>query len=86
MFSFFVLIYDIFFICSALLFIIVASENAQSNYHSSLRMNETSETDDNDTLNMEVNDLDTSTITINELHDLHKFETNYKDHYYQVRI
>lgn len=50
-------------------------------------MNETSETDDNDTLNnMEINDLDTSTITINELHDLHKFETNYKDHYYQVRI
>ncbi|KAK9299627.1 hypothetical protein QLX08_007424 [Tetragonisca angustula] len=70
---------------SALLFIIVASENAQSNYHSSLRMNETSETDDNDTLNMEVNDLDTSTITINELHDLHKFETNYKDHYYQEK-
>ncbi|KOX79424.1 Protein osteopotentia like protein, partial [Melipona quadrifasciata] len=59
-------------------------ENAQSNYHSSLRMNETSETDDNDTLNnMEINNLDTSTITINELHDLHKFETNYKDHYYQ---
>ncbi|CAD1471302.1 unnamed protein product, partial [Heterotrigona itama] len=70
----------------ALLFIIVASENAQSNYHSSLRMNETSETDDNDTLNnMEISDLDTSTITINELHDLHKFETNYKDHYYQEK-
>ncbi|XP_043598927.1 SUN domain-containing ossification factor isoform X2 [Bombus pyrosoma] len=71
---------------SALLFIIVASENAQTNYHSSLKMNETSEAVDNNTLNdMEINDLNTSTIPIKELHDLHKLETDYKDHYYHEK-
>lgn len=49
-------------------------------------MNETSEAVDNNTLNnMEINDLNTSTIPITELHDLHKLETDYKDHYYHVR-
>ncbi|XP_033348994.1 SUN domain-containing ossification factor isoform X3 [Bombus vosnesenskii] len=71
---------------SALLFIIVASENAQTNYHSSLKMNETSEAVDNNTLNnMEINDLNTSTVPITELHDLHKLETDYKDHYYHEK-
>lgn len=50
-------------------------------------MNETSEAVDNNTLNdMEINDLNTSTIPITELHDLHKLEADYKDHYYHVRI
>ncbi|XP_050592308.1 SUN domain-containing ossification factor isoform X3 [Bombus affinis] len=71
---------------SALLFIIVASENAQTNYHLSLKMNETSEAVDNNTLNdMEINDLNTSTIPITELHDLHKLEADYKDHYYHEK-
>lgn len=63
---------------SALLFIIVASENAQTSYYSSFKTNETSETDNNTELtnNMEVDDLDT-TIPITELYDLHKLEEKY---------
>lgn len=64
---------------SALLFIIVASENAQTSYYSSFKTNETSETDNNTELtnNMEVDDLDT-TIPITELYDLHKLEVRIK--------
>ncbi|XP_017881869.1 SUN domain-containing ossification factor isoform X2 [Ceratina calcarata] len=68
---------------SALLFIIVASENTQSKHYSSFKKNETSKTYDNDTLiDMGPDNLDTSTILINELQDLRNVERNYKDHYY----
>lgn len=71
-----------FFIYSALLFIIVASENAQTSYYSSsIKTNETSETDNNTkVINMGVDDLDT-TIPITELYDLHKLEVRIKIKY-----
>ncbi|CAK9832934.1 SUN domain-containing ossification factor [Anthophora retusa] len=64
---------------SALLFIIVASENAQINYYSSFKNNETSETYNNDTLgNARANNIDTSDEPINELKDSKELETNYQ--------
>ncbi|CAK9815705.1 SUN domain-containing ossification factor [Anthophora plagiata] len=64
---------------SALLFIIVASENAQINYYSSFKNNETSETYNNDTLgNARANNVDTSDQPITELKDSKELETDYQ--------
>ncbi|XP_054004272.1 SUN domain-containing ossification factor isoform X1 [Hylaeus anthracinus] len=72
---------------SALLFIIVASENAQSTYYMSLKRNETSEIYDNDTLdNMGSDSLESSNIAIIKLKETMKLERNYKDHYYQEKF
>ncbi|CAL7933858.1 unnamed protein product [Xylocopa violacea] len=72
---------------SALLFIIVASENTQINHYTSIKTNGSSKTYDNDTLNtIENDDSATSSISNNELKDLHNVESNYKDHDYQEKF
>ncbi|XP_031828523.1 uncharacterized protein LOC116425229 [Nomia melanderi] len=72
---------------SALLFIIVASENAENNYHSSFKNNETSEVYDNDTLESIENDTsELSNIAVVKIKNPRKLETNYEDHYYQEKF
>ncbi|XP_076289724.1 SUN domain-containing ossification factor isoform X2 [Lasioglossum baleicum] len=71
---------------SALLFVIVASENSESNYYSSVRKNESSEIYDNDTLESVENDtLESSGIPVVKLKNARKLEPNYED-YYQEQI
>ncbi|XP_017796829.1 PREDICTED: SUN domain-containing ossification factor [Habropoda laboriosa] len=68
-------------VSSALLFIMVASESAQTNYYSSFKNNETSETYNNDTLdNVRENNIETSSEPITELKDSNKLDTNYEGH------
>ncbi|XP_076629546.1 uncharacterized protein LOC143345876 isoform X3 [Colletes latitarsis] len=75
---------DIVALACALLFIIVASESAQTTYYMSSKRNETSETYDNVTLDsMEGDSLESPNIAIVKLKDPIKLESNYKDHYYQ---
>ncbi|XP_076765734.1 uncharacterized protein LOC143432748 isoform X2 [Xylocopa sonorina] len=72
---------------SALLFIIVASENTQINHYTSIKTNGSSKTYDNDTLNtIENDDSATADIPINEVKDLHNLESNFKDHDYQEKF
>ncbi|XP_078040101.1 SUN domain-containing ossification factor isoform X2 [Augochlora pura] len=67
---------------SALLFVIVASENAETNYFSSVKKNESSEIYDNDTLdNIENDTLESSTIPVVKLKNPRKLESNYKEYY-----
>ncbi|XP_076645647.1 SUN domain-containing ossification factor-like isoform X2 [Halictus rubicundus] len=67
---------------SALLFAIVASENSESNYYSSVRKNESSEIYDNDTLESIENDtLESSNIPVVKLKNARKLEPNYDDYY-----
>ncbi|XP_029038386.2 SUN domain-containing ossification factor isoform X1 [Osmia bicornis bicornis] len=72
---------------SALLFIIVACENAQTNYYLPLKKNETKEIYDNDTLDhIEDNSIETSNIALARLKNSKKLDIPYEDHYYEVRI
>ncbi|XP_033339672.1 SUN domain-containing ossification factor isoform X1 [Megalopta genalis] len=67
---------------SALLFVIVASENAENNYFSSVKKNESSEIYDNDTLDSIENDtLESSNIPVVKLKNPRKLESNYKEYY-----
>lgn len=77
----------IFSFSSALLFIIVACENAQTNYYLPLKKNETSEIYDNDTLDhIEDNSIETSNIALARLKNSKKLDIPYEDHYYEVRM
>ncbi|XP_076390866.1 uncharacterized protein LOC100876839 isoform X2 [Megachile rotundata] len=74
-------------VSSALLFIIVACENAQTNYYLPVKRNDSSETYDNDTLDhIDDNSLETSNIAFTRLQNSKKLEHQYEDHYYQVRM
>ncbi|XP_076247996.1 uncharacterized protein LOC143187639 isoform X2 [Calliopsis andreniformis] len=71
---------------SALLFIIVASENAQTNYYSSFRSNQTLETHANELDSIERDNLELPNIAMVKLPDSTKLTTNYKDSYYRGKF